>query len=56
MFNDTDAGVLRLIIGAPEALQFLPGSKSQMDLPLIYPVDSKQMPKELAGMQWLPKE
>ncbi|HEX7470380.1 MAG TPA: hypothetical protein VF437_06575 [Verrucomicrobiae bacterium] len=52
MFNDTDAEVLWLIIGAPEETEFLQGSKSQMDLSLIYPVDPKQLPKELAGVEW----
>ena len=37
IFNDTDAEVLSLIHGAPEELEFLRGSKSQMDLSLIYP-------------------
>jgi mannose-6-phosphate isomerase-like protein (cupin superfamily) len=55
VFNDTDAEVLWLIIGAPEELEFLQGSKSKMDLSLIYPVDPKQLPKELAGVQWPPK-
>jgi len=55
VFNDTDAEVLWLIIGAPEELEFLQGSKSQMDLSLIYPVDPKQLPKELAGVEWPPK-
>jgi mannose-6-phosphate isomerase-like protein (cupin superfamily) len=56
VFNDTDAEVLWLIIGAPEELEFLQGSKSQMDLSLIYPTDPTQLPKELAGVQWPPKE
>ena len=56
VFNDTDDEVLWLIVGAPEELQFLPGSKPRMDLPLIHPVDPKQLPKELAGVQWPPKE
>jgi mannose-6-phosphate isomerase-like protein (cupin superfamily) len=55
VFNDTDAEVLWLIIGAPEELEFLPGSKSKMDLSLIYPTDPKQLPKELAGVEWPPK-
>ncbi|HEY4415775.1 MAG TPA: cupin domain-containing protein [Verrucomicrobiae bacterium] len=54
VFNDTDAEVLWLIIGAPEELEFLQGSKSQMDLSLIYPTDPKQLPAELAGVQWPP--
>ncbi len=35
VFNDTDTEVLWLIIGAPEELEFLQGSKSKMDLSLI---------------------
>jgi hypothetical protein len=54
VFNDTDAEVLWLIIGAPEELEFLQGSKSKMDLSLIHPVDPKQLPKELAGVPWPP--
>ena len=56
VFNDTDAEVLWLIIGAPEELEFLQGSKSQMDLSLIYPVNPKQLPRELDGVQWPPVE
>ena len=55
VFNDTDAEVLWLIIGAPEELEFLQGSKSKMDLSLIYPVDPTQLPQELSGAQWPPK-
>jgi len=55
VFNDTDADVLWLIIGAPEELEFLQGSKSKIDMSLIYPVDPKQLPNELAGMEW-PRE
>ena len=55
VFNDTDAEVLWLIVGAPEELEFLQGSKSKMDLSLIYPTDPKQLPKELAGVPWPPK-
>ena len=55
VFNDTDAEVLWLIIGAPEELEFLQGSKSQMDLSLIYPTDPTQLPKELAGVEWPPQ-
>ena len=55
VFNDTDAEVLWLIIGAPEELEFLQGSKSTgMDLKLIYPTDPTQLPKELAGVVWPP--
>jgi hypothetical protein len=55
VFNDTDAEVLWLIIGAPEELEFLQGSKSKLDLSLIYPVDPTQLPEELADVQWPPK-
>ena len=55
VFNDTEEDVLWLIIGAPEELEFLQGSKSSMDLTLIYPVDPKQLPPELAGVEWPPK-
>ena len=55
VFNDTGAEVLWLIIGAPEELEFLQGSKSKMDLSLIYPVDPTQLPTELAGAAWPPK-
>jgi len=56
VFNDTDAEVLWLIVGAPEELELLQGSKSKIDLSLIYPVDPKQLPKELAGVGWPPAE
>jgi len=55
VFNDTDGEVLWLIVGAPEELEFLQGSKSKMDLSLIYPVDPKQLPNELGGVEWPPK-
>lgn len=55
VFNDTDAEVLWLIVGAPEELEFLQGSKSKLDLSLFYPVDPKQLPKELAGVDWPPE-
>ena len=54
VFNDTDAEVLWLIIGAPEELEFLQGSKSKMDLSLIYPRDATQLPPELTGVVWPP--
>src|SRR5262245_51083521 len=44
VFNDTESDVLWLIIGAPEEPQ--PGRT--LDISLIYPVDPKQLPKELA--------
>ena len=51
VFNDTATDVLWLIIGAPEELEFLTGAG---DLSLIYPVDPKQLPRELAGVPWPP--
>jgi len=56
VFNDTDGEVLWLIIGAPEELEFLPGSQSPMDLSLIYPVNPTQLPGELAGVEWPPQD
>jgi len=55
VFNDTDDDVLWLIIGAPEELEFVPGSKLKGDLSKVYPVDPKQLPKELAGVKWPPE-
>jgi hypothetical protein len=55
VFNDTDDEVLWLIVGAPEELEFLQRSKSKIDLSLIYPVAPKQLPEELAGVEWPPK-
>jgi mannose-6-phosphate isomerase-like protein (cupin superfamily) len=55
VFNDTEEEVLWLIVGAPEELEFLQGSKSKVDLSVFYPVDPKQLPKELAGVIWPPK-
>ena len=55
VFNDTDVEVLWLIIGAPEETEFLPGARTKPDITLIYPVDPKQLPKELAGAAWPPK-
>jgi len=55
VFNDTEAEVLWLIIGAPEELEFLQGSKSKIDLSLFYPVNPKQLPKELADVKWPPE-
>ena len=55
VFNDTDAEVLWLIIGAPEETEYLPGAKAKPDMSLIYPVDPTQLPMELAGVTWPPK-
>jgi mannose-6-phosphate isomerase-like protein (cupin superfamily) len=56
VFNDTEEEVLWLILGAPEETEFLPGATTKPDMSLIYPVDPKQLPKELAGKEWPPKE
>lgn len=56
VFNDTDEEVLWLIVGAPEELEFLPGAKTKPDMSLIYPTDPTQLPKELTGVQWPPKQ
>ncbi len=53
VFNDTAAEVLWLIVGAPEA-ELEPHEAS--DKSLFYPVDPKQLPKELAGRKWPPNE
>ena len=55
VFNDADAEVLWLIVGAPEEMEFLPGTKTKPDKSRFYPVDPKQLPKELAGVEWPPK-
>jgi|SRR6266481_3563883 len=55
VFNDTETEVLWLIVGAPEEAEFLPGARTKPDMSLIYPVDPKQLPKELAGVQWPPE-
>jgi mannose-6-phosphate isomerase-like protein (cupin superfamily) len=54
VFNDTDTEVLWLIVGGPEETDFLPDAKTMPDMSLIYPVDPKQLPKELEGAQWPP--
>jgi mannose-6-phosphate isomerase-like protein (cupin superfamily) len=55
VFNDTEDDVLWLIVGAPEETEFLPGAKTKLDISLIYPVDPKQLPRELAGVEWPPR-
>jgi Cupin domain. len=55
IFNDTDEEVLWLVVGAPEETELLPNAPNKPDLSLIYPVDPKQLPKELAGVEWPPK-
>jgi mannose-6-phosphate isomerase-like protein (cupin superfamily) len=56
VFNDTDAEALWLVVGAPEELEFLPSAKTKPDLSIIYPTDPKQLPKELAYVEWPPKD
>jgi hypothetical protein len=53
VFNDTDRDVLWLIASAPEENDLVAGPKP--DMSLFYPVDPKQLPKELAGVDWPPK-
>jgi hypothetical protein len=55
VFNDTDTEVLWLNIDALEEWEFLQGSKSKIDMSRIYFVDPKQLPNELAGVEWPPK-
>ena len=50
VFNDTESDVLWLIVGAPEKAETVPGAKT--DMSLFYPVDPKQLPKELVGVEW----
>jgi mannose-6-phosphate isomerase-like protein (cupin superfamily) len=52
VFNDTEAEVLWLIVGAPE--KELEEGES-LDQKLLYPSDPKQLPKELNGIDWPPK-
>lgn len=52
VFNDTEHEVLWLIVSAPEEVELLSGAKT--DMSLIYPVDPKQLPQELAGVTWPP--
>jgi mannose-6-phosphate isomerase-like protein (cupin superfamily) len=52
VFNDTESEVLWLIIGAPEKeLE----DEETLNQQLLYPVDPKQLPKELDGVTWPPK-
>lgn len=56
VFNDTEEEVLWLIIGGPEELEFVQGSQSKVDLSLFYPKDPTELPKELDGVTWPPKD
>ena len=53
VFNDTDEEVLWLIVGAPDK-EF--EDSEPHDMKVYYPVDPKQLPKELKGVQWPPEE
>jgi hypothetical protein len=53
VFNDTETDVLWLIVGAPEEAELQTGAK--LDMSLFYPVDPKQLPKELADVEWPPE-
>jgi hypothetical protein len=52
--GDTETDVLWLIVGAPEEAELKAGGKA--DMSLFYPIDPKQLPKELAGVEWPPKD
>ncbi len=53
IFNDSDAEVLWLVIGAPEKeLE----AHEVGDMSLFYPVDPKGLPPELKGVEWPPKK
>jgi mannose-6-phosphate isomerase-like protein (cupin superfamily) len=51
VFNDTESEVLWLIVGAPEK-ELEPGET--LDPKKLYPIDPKQLPKELNGVVWPP--
>lgn len=53
VFNDTDSDVLWFMVGAPEQ-EFEPGEP--FDLKRFYPEEPTQLPKELAGKVWPPKQ
>jgi len=53
VFNDTDTEVLWLIVGAPEKELEL---GEVPDRNLLYPQDPTQLPKELSGVPWPPKD
>ena len=52
VFNDTENEVLWLIVGAPEK-ELEPGE--ELDLKLLYPKDPTELPLELEGSIWPPK-
>ena len=50
--NDTETEVLWFIVGAPEKELEL---GETLDQQLLYPMDPKQLPKELDGVAWPPE-
>ncbi len=53
IFNDTESDTLWLIVGAPER-EFDPAEA--FDMTRFWPVDPKQLPKELSGVEWPPRD
>jgi len=53
VFNDTETELFLLIIGATE--KELEAGET-LDQKLLYPTDPTELPKELAGVTWPPKE
>jgi hypothetical protein len=51
VFNPCNARVFSVQCTTSER----PDAKTKPDMSLIYPVDPKQLPKELAGVEWPPK-
>jgi mannose-6-phosphate isomerase-like protein (cupin superfamily) len=51
VFNDTEDEVLWLIVGSPEH-ELEPGEAH--DPKVFYPIDPKQLPRELKGVKWPP--
>jgi mannose-6-phosphate isomerase-like protein (cupin superfamily) len=52
IFNDTETETLWLIVSAPDR-EVEPGET--LDMKIIYPTDPTQLPKELNGVAWPPK-
>ncbi len=51
IFNDTDTEALWLVVGSPQA-EFI--GEEAFDSRLLYPVNPRQLPAELAGVAWPP--
>lgn len=56
VFNDSDQEALWLVVGAPEETELLPTAEVKPDLSVIYPKPPTELPKELQGVTWPPKE